>query len=130
MDELECGRADPALLINANANRGRPAAPWWRCGQATNNAGPSRCTAATERGDCLVICYQGELDAIEIRNLERNAVALSIAKLWNEKRETEKTIASSTLLRHLALVSPPDAPTLSAIRDRLAARRPAGHAGP
>lgn len=71
------------------------------------------------RGECLVVCHQGELDAIEIRNLERSAVALSIARLWNEKRETEKLIASSTLLRHLVLVTPPDPATLSAIRERL-----------
>jgi hypothetical protein len=71
------------------------------------------------RGESLMICHQGELDAIEIRNLERNAGALSIAKLWNEKRETEKLIASSTLLRHLVLVTPPDPSTISAIRDRL-----------
>lgn len=70
-------------------------------------------------GECLVICHQGELDAIEIRNLERSAVALSIAKLWNEKRETEKLIASSTLLRHLVLVTPADPSTVSATRDRL-----------
>ena len=70
-------------------------------------------------GECLVICHQGQLDAIEIRNLERSAVALSIAKLWNEKRETEKLIASSTLLRHLVLVTPADPSTISAIRDRL-----------
>ena len=70
-------------------------------------------------GECLVICHQGELDAIEIRNLERSAVALSIAKLWNEKRDTEKLIASSTLLRHLVRVVPADPSTVSAIRDRL-----------
>lgn len=71
------------------------------------------------RGECLVICHQGELDAIEIRNLERSAVALSIARLWNEKRETEQLIASSTLLRHLVFVTPPDPATLSAVRERL-----------
>ncbi|PWV97784.1 GAF domain-containing protein [Hoeflea marina] len=70
-------------------------------------------------GECLLICHQGELDAIEIRNLERSAVALSIAKLWNEKRETEKLTASSTLVRHLVLVTLPDPATVSAIRDRL-----------
>tara|TARA_R110002020_G_scaffold6352_6_gene26779 strand:- start:11108 stop:13069 length:1962 start_codon:yes stop_codon:yes gene_type:complete len=70
-------------------------------------------------GECLVVCHQGELDAIEIRNLERSAVALSIAKLWNEKRETEKLIASSTLLRHLVAVTPADPSTVSAVRDRL-----------
>ncbi|GAB4356856.1 MAG: hypothetical protein Kow0026_16840 [Oricola sp.] len=71
------------------------------------------------RGECLVICHQGELDAIETRNLERSAVALSIARLWNEKRETENMIASSTLLRHLVLVTPPDRATQSAVRERL-----------
>lgn len=70
-------------------------------------------------GECLVICHQGELDAIEIRNLERSAVALSIARLWNEKRETDKLIASSTLLRHLVLVTPADPSTVSAIAGRL-----------
>jgi hypothetical protein len=72
-----------------------------------------------ERGESLVICYRGELDPIDIRNLERSTVALSIAKLWSEKRETEQLIASSTLLRHLILVNPPDTAIVSAIRDRL-----------
>ena len=72
-----------------------------------------------ERGESLVICHRGELDPIDIRNLERSTVALSIAKLWSEKRETEQLIASSTLLRHLILVDPPDTSTVSAIRDRL-----------
>ena len=72
-----------------------------------------------ERGESLVICYRGELDPIDIRNLERSAVALSIAKLWSEKREAEQLIASTTLLRHLILVDPPDASTVAAIRDRL-----------
>ena len=62
------------------------------------------------------------VDAIEIRNLERSAVALSIAKLWNERRETEKLIASSTLLRHLVLATPPDPATISAVRERLGLR--------
>ena len=75
--------------------------------------------AAPRRGESLVICHRGELDPIDIRNLERSTVALSIAKLWSEKRETEQLIASSTLLRHLILVDPPDASTVSAIRDRL-----------
>ncbi len=73
----------------------------------------------TERGESLVICHRGELDQIDIRNLERSTVALSIAKLWSEKRETEQLIASSTLLRHLILVDPPDTSTVSAIRERL-----------
>ena len=73
----------------------------------------------TERGESLVICHRGELDPIDIRNLERSTVALSIAKLWSEKRETDQLIASSTLLRHLILVDPPDSSTVGAIRERL-----------
>lgn len=73
----------------------------------------------TERGESLVICHRGELDPIDIRNLERSAVALSIARLWSEKRETEHLIASSTLLRHVVLVDPPDSSTVAAIRGRL-----------
>ena len=49
-----------------------------------------------------------------MHNLKRSAVALSIAKLW-----TERQIASSTFLRHLALVAQPEAPTIAAARDRL-----------
>jgi hypothetical protein len=71
------------------------------------------------RGESLVIYHRGELDPIDIRNLERSTVALSIAKLWSEKHETEQLIASSTLLRHLILVNPPDASTVSAVRERL-----------
>ena len=75
-----------------------------------DNGGDEQCRIIalhgwTGGGECLVICHQGELDAIEIRNLERSAVALSIARLWNEKRETEKLVASSTLVRHLVLVT-------------------------
>jgi DNA-binding PucR family transcriptional regulator len=73
----------------------------------------------TEDRESLVICHRGELDPIDIRNLERSAVALSIAKLWSEKRETEQLIASSTLLRHLILVDPPDGSTVTAMRSRL-----------
>lgn len=117
--EIEDDRFDRAAMIAANAqsrNSGRSVALFHR--------GSEQCRVIalhgdTGRGDSLVICHRGELDAIEIRNLERSAVALAIAKLWNEKRETEKVIASSTLLRHLVLVTPPDASTISAIRDRL-----------
>lgn len=73
-----------------------------------------------KRGDSLIVFHTGQIDEIQLRNLERSTVALSIAKLWAEKRETERLIASSTLLRHLVLVSPPDAPTITSIRDRLA----------
>lgn len=120
--ELKAGKVDPALLINANSqsrHTGRSV--------LLLNKGDEQCRTialhgGAERGESLVICNQGELDAIEIRNLERSAVALAIAKLWNERRETEKLIASSTLLRHLIMVSPPDEATISAVRDRLGLR--------
>ncbi|MFN3524508.1 MAG: helix-turn-helix domain-containing protein [Paracoccus sp. (in: a-proteobacteria)] len=83
-----------------------------------------RCLALTlhsgsGRGDSLIVCLRGPVNDIQMRNLERSAVALSIAKLWTERRETERQIASSTLLRHLALVAQPDQPTIAAVRDRL-----------
>lgn len=117
--ELALGRIDPVLLSNAGSrsrHTGRSV--------VVLEAEDESCRAimlhgGTGRGECLVICHQGALEAIEIRNLERSAAALSIAKLWNEKRETEKLIASSTLLRHLALVTPADPSTISTIRDRL-----------
>jgi hypothetical protein len=117
--EIKSSRFDRAAIFAANAQSrvsGRSVALFDRGGE--------QCRAialhgGSERGDSLVICHRGELDAIEIRNLERSAVALAIAKLWNEKRETERVIASSTLLRHLVLVTPPDVSTVSAIRDRL-----------
>jgi len=118
-EALKNGRIDPALLVKARSqsrHSGRSvvmlSSSEERCRAITLHGG-------TGRGECLVLCHQGELDAIEIRNLERNTVALSIAKLWSEKRETEKLIASSTLLRHLVLVAPADPATISAIRDRL-----------
>ncbi|MBX3578635.1 MAG: helix-turn-helix domain-containing protein [Rhizobiaceae bacterium] len=118
--DLRRGGVDAGLLAAASAkarHTGRSV--------VVVTAGDEQCRAvtlhgSTGRGESLVLCHQGELSDIEIRNFERNSVALSIAKLWNEKRETEKLIASSTLLRHLVLVSPPDPATLSAVRDRLA----------
>lgn len=120
--DLKSGRIDAALLVKAAAqsrHTGRSV--------LLVNSGTEQCRAialhgGSERGESLVICNQGELDAIEVRNLERSAVALSIAKLWNERRETEKLIASSTLLRHLVMVTPPDEATVSAVRDRLGLR--------
>jgi GAF domain-containing protein len=120
--ELRSGKIDPAQLISANAqsrHTGRSI--------LLASSGDEQCRAialhgGSERGESLLICNQGELDAIEVRNLERSAVALSIAKLWNERREAEKLIASSTLLRHLVMVSPPDNATVSAVRDRLGLR--------
>jgi hypothetical protein len=117
--QIKSDQFDRAAMISANAqsrNTGRSVALLSRRGEQCRVVALH---AGTGRGDSLVICHRGELDAIEIRNLERSAVALAIAKLWNEKRETEKVIASSTLLRHLVLVTPPDAATISAIRDRL-----------
>lgn len=118
-DDIRADRFDRAPLMSANAqsrNSGRSVPLSDRGGEQGRVIALH---AGTGRGDSLVICHRGELDAIEVRNLERSAVALAIAKLWNEKRETEKVIASSTLLRHLVLVTPPDAATVSAIRDRL-----------
>ncbi|RBP08165.1 GAF domain-containing protein [Roseiarcus fermentans] len=121
-DELRAGRIDLALLMRANAQSrqsGRSVVMLER--------GDEQCRAIALHGgdgrrDSLVMCHPGELDAIEVRNLERSAVALSIAKLWNERRETERLIASSALLRHLVLVRPPDPSTISAARDRLGLR--------
>lgn len=117
--ELKTGNLNPAQLINAisqSRHTGRsvllPSNGEEQCRVIALHGG-------TERGESLVICNQGELDAIEVRNLERSTVALSIAKLWNERRETEKLIASSALLRHLVLVTPPDESTISAVRERL-----------
>jgi hypothetical protein len=119
VNEIRAGRVDSALLITANSQSRHT-------GRSVSmlDIGNEHCRAIALHGgngrrDSLVICHQGELDAIEIRNLERSTVALSIAKLWNERRETEKLIASSTLLRHLVLVTPPDPTTISAIRERL-----------
>jgi len=117
--EIRSDRFDRTAVIAANAqsrNTGRSVAVFDRNGEQGRVIALH---AGTGRGDSLLICHRGELDAIEIRNLERSAVALAIATLWNEKRETDKVIASSTLLRHLVLVTPPDAATTSAIRDRL-----------
>jgi GAF domain-containing protein len=123
--DLRAGRIDPALLLSA-ISRSRQSG---RSAEVIER-GDERCLAialhsgsdGSARGESLIVCHRGALDAIDIRNLERSTVALSIAKLWTEKRETEKLIASSTLLRHLVLVNPPDPSTLSALRDRLALR--------
>lgn len=113
------GRIDPLLLMNASTHSRRTGRSMIVMETEDESCRAIVLPGSTGRGESLVICHQGELDAIEVRNLERSAVALSIAKLWNEKRETEKLIASSTLLRHLALVTPPDPSTISATRDRL-----------
>jgi hypothetical protein len=117
--ELTTGRIDPTALMNAGSRSRHTGRSVVVLETEDETCRTIMLHGGTGRGESLVICHQGELDAIEIRNLERSAAALSIAKLWNEKRETEKLIASSTLLRHLVLVTPPDATTISAIRDRL-----------
>lgn len=122
-NEVRAGRIDRALMLSA-ISRSRQSGR----SEPVTELGEERCLAialhsgsdAGVRGESLVICYHGTLDAIDIRNLERSAVALSIARLWTERRETEKLIATSTLLRHLVLVNPPDQSTISALRDRLA----------
>jgi hypothetical protein len=117
--DLKDDKIQPSTLISAISQSRHS-------GQSVvmHNAGDEHCRVmalhgGTERGESLVIRHRGELDPIDVRNLERSTVALSIAKLWSEKRETEQLIASSTLLRHLILVDPPDTSTVSAIRERL-----------
>jgi hypothetical protein len=119
---LREGKIDLARLIHANAQSRHTGRSVTLIEQGAEQSRAIALHGGNGRRDSLVICHRGELDAIEIRNLERSTVALSIAKLWHERRETEKLIASSTLLRHLVLVTPPDAATLSAIRERLGLR--------
>jgi hypothetical protein len=117
--DLKSGKLDNATLISAisrSRHSGRSA--------MMLEVGDERSLAmalhgVSGRGESLIICHQGPLDPIDIRNLERSAVALSIAKLWSDKRSVEKLVASSTLLRHLVLVNPPDHSTIQTIRDRL-----------
>ena len=118
-DELRQGGIDQAKIVSAlvrSRENGRSVLLYEK--------GHERCLVlalhgGTVRGDSLIVCHTGRLDEIHLRNLERSAVALSIAKLWTERRETERLIASSTLLRHLVLVSPTDASTVASVRDRL-----------
>ena len=117
--DIRAGRIDQAKMLSAIARsreNGRSAV-------LIENSN-ERCLilalhGGATRGDSLVVCHTGKIDEIQLRNLERSTVALSIAKLWAEKRHTERLIASSTLLRHLVLVSPPDAPTIDSARNRL-----------
>jgi GAF domain-containing protein len=121
-DELRSGQIDVALLIKANAQSRHTGRSVIMLERSNEQCRAIALHGGNGRRDSLVICHLGELDPIEVRNLERSAVALSIAKLWNERRETEKLIASSTLLRHLVLVSPADPSTVSAFRQRLCLR--------
>jgi len=118
-NKFKTGKVDPAHLITAKSQSRHTGRSVVMLKTDKEQCRTFALLGSTRRGETLVICYQGELDAIEIRNLERSSGALSIAILWNEKRETERLIASSTLLRHLVLVTPPDPSTVSAIRDRL-----------
>ncbi len=122
VDELRAGQIDLVRLTDAIAQSRHTGRSVIMLERGNEQCRTIALHGGNARRDCLVICHLGELDAIEIRNLERSAVALSIAKLWNERRETEKLIASSTLLRHLVLVTPPDASTISAVRERLGLR--------
>jgi GAF domain-containing protein len=70
-------------------------------------------------GGALLVCHGADLDDIDVRMLERSAAVLSIARVWTEKRETRKLIASMALLRHLVMVSEPDPLTISVIKERL-----------
>lgn len=86
--------------------------------------GAERCLALALPGgagqsDGLLICLKGPLDDIQIRNLERSAVALSIAKLWSERPEAGSGLPDAALLRHLALVPQPDPAIVEAARERL-----------
>ena len=117
--DLKDGKIDPSLLISAVSKSRHSGQSVVMLDVDNEHCRAMALHGGAGRGESLVICHLGELDPIDIRNLERSTVALSIAKLWNEKRETEQLIASSTLLRHLILVDPPDASTISAIRDRL-----------
>lgn len=86
--------------------------------------GSARCLAialhgGTAQGKSLIVFHHNTLDAIDLRNLERSAALLAVAKLWTEKRHADKLIASSTLLQHLTMMNPPDQTTLNSVRERL-----------
>lgn len=121
-DELRAGQIDLVPMINANAQSRHTGRSVVMIERGNEQCRTVALHGGSGRRDSLVICHLGELDAIEIRNVERSVVALSIAKLWNERREAEKLIASSTLLRHLMLAAPPDPSTVSAVRERLGLR--------
>jgi hypothetical protein len=119
LTDLKDGRIQPSMLISAISKSRRSGRSVVMLDSGDEHYRVMALHGGTERGESLVICHRGALDPIDIRNLERSTVALSIAKLWSEKRETEQLIASTTLLRHLILVDPPDTSTVSAVRERL-----------
>ena len=118
-DDLRKGAIDLGLLIAASAESRHTGRSVVVLSTEDEQCRAIALHGGSGRSETLVLCHARALDAIDIRNVERSAVALTIAKLWNEKRETDRQLASSTLVRHLALVTPPDAATVSAIRDRL-----------
>ncbi|MCO6384873.1 GAF domain-containing protein [Oceanicola sp. 502str15] len=118
-EALRDGKMDHAALLSAIARSRRSGRSELMAERDGDRALVLSLHGGLPRGDSLVICHQGDIGRIPLRNLERSAVALSIAKLWAEKRQADQLIAASTLLRHLVLVSPPDASTLEAVRDRL-----------
>ncbi len=116
---LRTGQLDHAALLSAIARSRRSGRSELLAQRDGDHALVLSLHAGAQRGDSLVICHSGDIGRIQMRNLERSAVALSIAMLWAEKRQADQLIAASTLLRHLVLVSPPDASTLAAVRNRL-----------
>ncbi|MEC9199091.1 MAG: GAF domain-containing protein [Pseudomonadota bacterium] len=118
-NDLREGRMDHAVLLSTIARSRRSGRSELLAERDGERALVLSLHGGMQRGDSLVICHTGEIGRIQLRNLERSAVALSIAKLWAEKRQADQLIAAATLLRHLVLVSPPDASTLGSVRDRL-----------
>lgn len=117
--DLRAGRVDQAALLSAVARSRGSGRSELLAEQNEEQALVLSLHGGAQRGDSLVICHTGDIGRIQLRNLERSAVALSIAKLWAEKRQADQLIAASTLLRHLVLVSPPDASNAASVRDRL-----------
>lgn len=71
------------------------------------------------QSDGLLICLGGPADDIQVRNLERSAVALSIAKFWSERGEAGPDLSGPALLRHLVLVPQPDLAIVATAHERL-----------
>ncbi|MDE4172517.1 GAF domain-containing protein [Phaeobacter sp. PT47_59] len=117
--DMREGRLDHAALLSTIARSRRSGRSELLAERDGERALVLSLHGGAQRGDSLVICHTGDIGRIPLRNLERSAVALSIAKLWAEKRQADQLIAAATLLRHLVLVSPPDASTLGSVRDRL-----------
>jgi len=119
LPNLKDGEISPAMLEDAVSQSRRSGRSVFLLDSGDEHYRVMALHGGAGGGESLVICHRSELDPIDFRNLERSTVALSIAKLWGEKRETEQLIASTTLLRHLVFVDAPDASTISAVRERL-----------